>query len=234
MGLFLRYAAALAFFICVAALLYENIRTSFMRRRSSFASPRETGALPASLRGILYAFGWGMMPWEKESARKHLLTYFAGVAYHVGVFAGLFYLFCVALYVQLDIRALLTVRVLLFVGAAGGLGLFLKRVIVSSMRAISCPDDYVSNLIVNAFLLIAAIDTFSVGASSVGTSHFSTPAGIPHPAASTLLLLVVSIVMFLYIPIGKIRHCFFFFHSRILLGSFYGRRGVWPSPARKR
>jgi len=35
-------------------------------------------------------------------------------------------------------------------------------------------------------------------------------------------------VMFLYIPVGKIRHCFFFFYSRILFGLFYGRRGVLP------
>jgi hypothetical protein len=44
---------------------------------------------------------------------------------------------------------------------------------------------------------------------------------------------LVSIVMFLYIPMSKIRHCFFFFYTRTLFGFFYGRRGALPPPRRQ-
>ncbi|MGB2696422.1 MAG: hypothetical protein WBD28_01025, partial [Candidatus Zixiibacteriota bacterium] len=44
---------------------------------------------------------------------------------------------------------------------------------------------------------------------------------------------VIAIIIFVYIPFGKIRHCVFFFYSRILFGDFFGRRGVIPHPSRK-
>lgn len=215
MALFLRYGAVIAFFVCVAALSFEIAKTSSLRKLPTYAHPSARG-----MRGVLYAFGRGMMPWEKESARKHLPTYFAGVAYHAGIFAGLFYLFCVALYVDLGVYVLFFLRILLVIGFLSGLGLFVKRTLVASMRELSCPDDYVSNLIVDSFLLVAVLDTY-----------FGSSARL---ATSTLLFLLISIVMFLYIPIGKIRHCFFFFYARILLGRFYGRRGVWPGLAGER
>ena len=209
MPLLLRYGVALAFFICVVVLSFEIVRTLSFGEKPLHAQPKAS-----SVRGVLYAFGRGMMPWEKESARKHLPTYFAGVAYHTGIFVGLFYLFCVALSVELGVLALSLLRFLLICGFLSGSGLLLKRVFSSSMRELSCPDDYAANSIVDAFLLLAAIDTYFGSASRLGNT--------------TWLLLLVSIIMFLYIPLGKIRHCFFFFYVRVLLGRFYGRRGVWP------
>ena len=209
MSLLLRYGVALAFFICVAILSFEILGTFSFGRRSLFAQRRAGG-----VRGVLHAFGRGMMPWEKESAGKHLPTYFAGVAYHAGIFAGLFYLFCIALFVQLGSVTLSFLRLLLIMGFLSGLALVLRRAFVSSMRKLSCPDDYAANLIVSTFLLLAGIDTYS--------------GSVTRLADTTWLLFAVSIVMFLYVPIGKIRHCFFFFYARILLGRFYGRRGVWP------
>lgn len=209
MSLILRYGVALAFFICVAVLSFQIMRTFFLAKKPLHAEPKA-----GSLRGILYAFGRGMMPWEKESARKHLLTYLAGVAYHIGIFAGLFYLFCVALSVELGVLVLSFLRFLLILGFLCGSGLLIKRVFAPNMRELSCPDDYAANFIVDAFLFLAAIDTYFGSASRLGST--------------TWLLLLVSIIMFLYIPLGKIRHCFFFFYVRVLLGRFYGRRGVWP------
>ena len=40
------------------------------------------------------------------------------------------------------------------------------------------------------------------------------------------VLNIITIVVLLYVPVGKIRHCFFFFYSRILFGMFFGRRKV--------
>ena len=209
MPLALRYGVVLSFLVCVVLLLYEVAGTLAFGKRSRFARPEASG-----LRGVLYAFGQGMMPWEKESAAKHPLAYFAGVVYHAGIFAALFYLFCVALFVELGVVTLSLLRALLFLGFLCGLGLLLRRAFSPSMRKLSSPDDYASNLIVDAVLLLAALDT-----------HFGRATRL---ADTTWLLLLVSIVMFLYIPFGKIRHCFFFFYVRILLGQFYGRRGVLP------
>jgi hypothetical protein len=42
---------------------------------------------------------------------------------------------------------------------------------------------------------------------------------------------VISAVTFVYVPLGKIRHCLYFFFSRIFFGKFFGRRAVFPHPA---
>lgn len=214
MPLLLRYGVALSFFICVALLSFEIVSTLAFGKRSRFAQPKASG-----LRGVFYAFGRGMMPWEKESAAKHPLTYFAGVAYHVGIFTALLYLFCIALFVELGVLTLSLLRLLLILGFLSGSGLLLRRAFRSSMRKLSSPDDYASNLIVDAILLLAAIDT-----------HFGSAT---HLADTTWLLLLGSIIMFLYIPFGKIRHCFFFFYVRVFFGQFYGRRGVLPPRPRE-
>ena len=92
------------------------------------------------------------------------------------------------------------------VGILCGVGLLMKRLTLGYMRAISCVDDYISNALVNLFLILVLLESF----------------------LQTLrpILFLVTIILFLYIPLGKIRHCFFFFYSRILFGQFYGRRGV--------
>jgi nitrate reductase gamma subunit len=214
MPLLLRYGVALSFFICVALLLIQILSTFAFGERPRYAQPRASG-----VRGVFYAFGRGMMPWEKESAGKHLPTYLAGVAYHAGIFAALFYLFCAALFVELHVFILTFLRFLLVLGFLSGLALLLKRAFIPSMRKLSCPDDYAANLIVTGLLLLAAIDTYF--------------GNVTHLAKTTWLLFLVAIVMFLYIPLGKIRHCFFFFYVRVLLGQFYGRRGVLPPGARE-
>jgi hypothetical protein len=41
---------------------------------------------------------------------------------------------------------------------------------------------------------------------------------------------IVSTVMFIYVPLGKVRHCLYFFFSRLFFGKFFGRRAVLPHP----
>jgi hypothetical protein len=41
---------------------------------------------------------------------------------------------------------------------------------------------------------------------------------------------IISAITFVYVPLGKIRHCLYFFFSRIFFGKFFGRRGVLPHP----
>ncbi len=147
-----------------------------------------------------------MMPWEKESAKKHLATYLAGFFYHSGVFSGMFYLLSLVVSFGWPAFLLQFLRILVAVGILCGVGLLVKRLTIGYMRAISCTDDYVSNALVNIFLVLVLLDSFLSNLRPI--------------------LFLVTIILFLYIPLGKIRHCFFFFYSRILFGQFYGRRGV--------
>jgi hypothetical protein len=41
-------------------------------------------------------------------------------------------------------------------------------------------------------------------------------------------LFIYAAFLFLYIPFGKLKHTVYFFSSRIYLGKFFGKRGVWP------
>jgi len=198
---FLRYGVIFSFFISLLSLAILIWRTfSFGRRPVHAASAGE------ARRGVAYALGRGMMPWEKESAQKHLPTYVAGVFYHSGVFSGMLYLLSLVVPFGLATFLLQILRILMVVGILCGVGLLIKRLTLGYMRAISCADDYVSNALVNSFLVLVLLDSFLSGFRSI--------------------LFLITIILFLSIPLGKIRHCFFFFYSRILFGQFYGRRGV--------
>jgi len=199
----LRFGVILSFCISFIALCHLIVRTYFFNKKPVFAKSQSR-----PIKGIFYALGKGMMPWEKESAGRHLLTYLGGILYHTGIFAAFFYLFMLVISHRLNSTVVFILRILMFAGIFSGMGLFLKRSTKSQLRRISCPDDFASNLMVDVFLLLALTDS--------------------HIFRFRPLFFAVAIVMFLYIPVGKIRHCFFFFYSRILFGLFYGRRGVLP------
>lgn len=205
---FLRYGVIISFFICAISLCILVLKTLLFGKKPLYSEPQGV-----ENKGIMYAFGKGMMPWEKESAARHLPTYIAGILYHSGIFAGLFYIlllvipFCPGLFL---INAL---RILMLCGIACGVALFLKRIFKTTLKNISCPDDFASNILVDLFLFFALIDTFISSVRPV--------------------FLFAAILMLLYIPVGKIRHCFFFFYSRTLFGLFYGRRGILPQKQRQ-
>jgi hypothetical protein len=189
---------------CGVALAVLALHTLSFGKKETFSVSRGDSG-----KGILYAFGQGMMPWEKESARRHLLTYAAGFVYHFGIFAALSWLFLQILSLNIGGGFLIAaLRFLLGAGLLAGLGLLLKRGLRPMMRSISSPDDYIANLLVDIFLGMALASMF---VPEIKTAFYA-----------------VTILLFLYIPIGKIRHCVFFFYSRIVFGRFFGRRGVFP------
>jgi nitrate reductase gamma subunit len=193
---------------CLVALTVMVMRTFAFGRRPTYAHPRGS-----SFAGIVYAFGWGMLPWEKESAAKHIWTYTGGILYHLGILMAMLFLATVLLRISLPTTLLQTARILLAVGAVSGVTLLLKRILQPRMRFLSGGDDYLANTFVDLLLLSALTATF----------------------AETMLIpfLAVAIIIFLYIPFGKIRHCVFFFYSRVLFGDFFGKRGVLPHPSKK-
>lgn len=152
-----------------------------------------------------------MMPWEKESAGRHLPTFVAGIVYHTGILSLFYYVFRLVLFPALP-PLLPIVMPLMVAGAMAGAGLVIKRATHKHLRALSCGDDFISNALVDVSLVLAI-------------GH------IYRPQLETVLLSAF-LLLLIYAPIGKIRHCFFFFYTRILFGVFFGRRGVFPGPQR--
>lgn len=194
----------ISFLFAMISLIVMITRTRRFGNNPLYA--REQGDIK---KGIVYAFGKGMMPWEKESARNHIATYVIGVVYHIGIFITLTLLFSLVLKISLPLFTIFIFRYASLIGFICGMTLFFKRVFSSLLREISVPDDYISNLLVNNFLLFGFLLT--------------------HSAGFILSFGIISIILFLYIPMSKIRHCAFFFVVRILFGMFYGRRGVYPA-----
>jgi len=158
--------------------------------------------------GAVYAFTKGMAPWAKESVMMNLPSYAAGMAFHAGVFTALGLLLAALLGVKLPSVPLTAARLLTLAGGFAGLSLLLKRCVNPQLRGLSCPDDFVSNLLSSVFALLAFLCTFG-------------------PAAEPLWM-IEAILLLVYAPLGKIRHCLFFFTTRYHLGAFFGRRGTFP------
>lgn len=203
MNLVLKCLVILSFLACISSLAFLIGKTLAFQKKPFYSKPTASGKA-----GILYAFGRGMMPWEKESAKKHLPTYLAGIIYHLSIFFALFYLLALTFSVSIPFPPMLALQALLLTGALAGLNLLVKRMLSPILRSISSADDFASNILVNLFLLSSLITSFA--------EEFK------------VIFFLVSIVLFVYIPMSKIRHCFFFFYTRILFGFFYGRRGALP------
>jgi hypothetical protein len=164
-------------------------------------------------RGVLYVFTAGMSPHAKESARLHPLIYAAGVTYHLGIVSGLVSFALVLAGTSPSNGTARALAAALAAGVASGIVLGARRAATPLLRAISAPDDYASNLLVDAWMLAAAFLWLGLG--------HSTP------------FLIASSLLGVYAPLGKIRHCVFFFLSRALYGARLGRRGhVAPAAAR--
>jgi len=204
----LRFGVIFSFLFSIISLSILVLKTFSLGKKPLYAEPRGDAK-----KGVLYAFGRGMLPWEKESSSKHLPTYISGMLYHTGIFAALFYLISLIFSLELSRLFISILRLLVFLGFLGGFTLLFKRIFLPTMRKISCPDDFAANTIVDLFLILAFVHTYLVRA--------------------TPLFFLLAIVLFLYIPVGKIRHCVFFFYARILFGLFYGRRGVLPPKTHK-
>jgi hypothetical protein len=199
----LRVLTVAAALFSLSALVVLFVRALSSGRRGELATPAGSAG-----RGVLYAFGRGMV--EKESVALHRLTFIAGILYHGAVFTAFFYLFWIV-FLPSAARPLPAFRTVLAIGTAVGLALLVKRAVKAPLRRLSCPDDFFANLFIDLFLGATLLHTF-------------IPAFEP-------LLFAGATLLFLYIPLGKIRHCFFFFFTRLAFGTHFGRRGALPGSA---
>jgi hypothetical protein len=193
-----------------AALLFAVLAFAYLLLRfSRLPLPAERApARGSTLRGILYAFTLGMAPWAKESTRLHWIAYLRGVAFHGGIFLGLVSFLAYPWLLQAGEAARLTLAVLLGLGSLLGFAGLAARLLEHNLRSLSTPDDLFSVLLVSLFLAAGAL-------------------GLAAPALAPAFYLTAAL-MFVYAPLGKIRHCIYYPASRWLFGRFTGMRGILP------
>ncbi|MCF8367286.1 MAG: hypothetical protein K9H16_15970 [Bacteroidales bacterium] len=195
--------AIAALFICTTSLLFHLIKVISLGKPQDFSS-----ATGSPEKAMPYAFVGAMSPAKKESAFLYLPTYVAGIIYHLGTFTALVLFFFIAFKLHAGTTLASIISAFLAVSGLCGFGILIKRIVKSQMRELSNPDDYISNLLVSVFHWVSALVLLS----------------------DTMLpvYFVISGLLFLYIPLGKLKHTIYFFAARYHLGFFFGRRGVWP------
>ncbi len=189
--------------ICFISFAYHLIRlVKLGKPRDLSAKSGNTGA------AIVYSFTTAMSPANKESAFLHLPTYTAGIVYHIATFLSLVAFLLILFSVQLHHTLLIVFVLTAFVGTVSGSAILVKRMADKKLRKLSNPDDYISNLLVTLFQLMTGLVLLYGG-------------------LYTIYILIVAL-LFLYMPVGKLKHVFYFFAARYHLGFFYGWRNVWP------
>ena len=191
-----------------AGLFGIYIRYTETKRR---ALPADQSPVKGNIsHGITYAFTTGMMPWAKESTRIHMIAYLRGIGFHVGIFSAIGVVLISPFWGSLPpfLSSLLFWVLILgaFFGAAGGVMHIAER----NLKGLSLPDDHFAVWLTTLFITVTGL--------ALVNDAFVIP------------MYVVSAITFIYIPLGKIRHCLYFFFSRMFFGKFFGRRAVFPHP----
>jgi hypothetical protein len=157
---------------------------------------------------IRYSFTGAMNPGKKETAWLHLPTYFAGIIYHLGTFLSIVLFFLILTHVPVAGTLNRLIVLFLMISVASGTGILIKRSVKKGLRDLSSPDDYISNMLVTIFQLLTAFVLFT---NQLYPVYF-----------------LLSGLLLLYFPLGKLKHAIYFFAARYHLGFFYGWRGTWP------
>ena len=160
--------------------------------------------------GVAYSFTGAMNPRKKESAYLHIPTYTAGIIYHLGTFLSLALFFYFLFHLQFNHILNLLITGFLIISGACGIGIFVKRIVKDELKSISNPDDFISNLLVTVFQWL------TVANLNLNTAE---------------VYFIWASILFLYLPLGKLKHTIYFFAARYNLGNFYGKRDVWPPKA---
>jgi len=198
----------IAFLICFLSLSYHFFRLVRLGLPKDYS--RKTGNLKSA---VTYSFTGAMNPLKKESAYLHLPTYTAGILYHTGTFISIVLFFLFFFDIKLSFALRLILICVLIVSGISGIGIFIKRTITKKLRLLSNPDDYISNLIVTVFQIFTLIALFQ-------------ESFIPY-------YFICAALLFLYLPLGKLKHSLYFFAARYHLGFYYGWRRVWPVKSNK-
>jgi hypothetical protein len=195
--------------ICLALCLHHFLRLIRLGKPVDYST--QAGSVSNAIK---YSFTGAMSPVKKESAFLHMPTYITGIIYHLGTFLSLILFFPLLLSYTFSPWFSMIVSLFLLVSFGFGCGLFIKRLTKKGLRDLSSPDDYISNALVTMFQLMTI---FVLQIPSFGPVYC-----------------IVSALLWIYIPVGKLKHVIYFFAARFQLGYFYGWRGVWPPKIVKR
>ena len=190
----------------VAGLFGIYLRYAETKRR---VLPTDKSPIKGNIsHGITYAFTQGMMPWAKESTRIHMIAYLRGIGFHVGIFAAIGAVIISPFWNSLPPLLFLVLFCILIIGAVLGAAGGIMRIAEHNLRGLSLPDDHFAVWLTTLFITVAGL--------AVVNESFVIP------------MYIISAITFIYVPLGKIRHCLYFFFSRIFFGKFFGRRAVFP------
>lgn len=212
----LQYLAIAATLYCIVSLLVHFVKIVRL------GAPKDKSEPSGSVKeGVIYANTRAMMPTEKESAYLHIPSYAVGMLFHIGLFCSL--LFFVLSFIpcfnswigESCWRWVLAIPPA--VATVCGFILFFRRLLSKDLKVLSMPDDFISTGLVTLFLLMTTLYL-----------SLSTCCG-----SITILYYISSILLFLYMPLGKLRHVVYYFAARYHLGFFYGWRNVWPNHEKK-
>jgi len=202
------WMAILSAGICVISCMIHVSKLIRYGKPKDFS--QQKGNLSDSLR---YSISGAMSPKKKESAYLHLPTYTVGLLFHMGTFLSLFLFLILLTGIYPDGMLANLLAGFLVITGMSGMGILIKRMSQQKLRVLSNPDDYISNLLVSLVQLLTALT-------------------ILNPDISAIYFVLIS-VLFLYLPVGKLKHTVYFFAARYHLGFFYGWRGVWPPKHQK-
>ena len=213
----MQYLAIAAAVYCLVSLFVHFVRIVRL------GAPKDKSEPSGSVKeGVIYANTRAMMPDQKESAYLHLPSYATGMLFHIGVFTCLlifvlsFFPFFNRWISACNWHLLLAIPAAL--GTVCGVVLFIRRVVSKDLKVLSMPDDFISTCLVTFFQLMTTLYLC-----------FPTCCG-----ATTILYYISCILLFLYMPLGKLRHAVYYFAARYHLGFFYGWRNVWPNHENKK
>jgi hypothetical protein len=196
-----RVIAFVSLMFFIGGVIYHYLSTKKLKFPADYARPKGSWKV-----GVFYSFTIGMLPWKKESTRRHWIAYLRGVMFHIGIFTGLFALIVSPFFKEMNKTFLLAVALLTGLGALMGYAGIVMRLVERNLRSISTPDDYISVSFVSLFLTFLTL--------AILNEKFLTA------------MYLTSAVTLIYAPLGKIKHCIYFFFSRFFFGLHLGKRGI--------
>ncbi len=198
---FVRTIAFISLMFFIGGVIYHYVSTRKLKFPVDYARPKGSWKV-----GVLYSFTIGMLPWKKESTRRHWIAYLRGVIFHIGIFTGLFALVISPFFKEINQTLLSIIAILTGFGALMGYVGIIMRLVERNLRAISTADDYISVFLVSLFLTFLTL--------SILDEKFLTA------------MYITSAFTLIYAPLGKIKHCIYFFFSRFFFGLHLGKRGI--------
>ena len=193
----MQYLAIAAAAICLCSLFV------FFLKIVKLGKPNDLSEKSGdTTKGVIYSNTTAMLPQNKESAYLHLPEYASGMLFHIGLFTCLL-LFVLSFFpffnrwISGPDKIHYIIACLLAVTSVCGYVLLLRRALSKDLKPLSNPDDFISNALVSTFQLMTLFYLLLPTHSCVITLYY-----------------IVAILLFLYMPLGKLRHAVFYFAAR--------------------